>query len=175
MNNHIHKHYNYNDIHKCMKFYTCSAVVATMAVSNTVNVYRITKAQKGGVAKLVDAPVDFPKVRYAAIFLYTANLIVVKLLLHISASISDYSLSGHRFNWQVHYDLLCRQLLHMVFEGRRVSHHCHVAKSQHVSCCLSLWKICGLCRSGFISGRGVCAFTPPPPPPPPTWTMFASK
>ena len=40
----------------------CSAVIATMSVANTINVYRIIKAQKGGVAKLSDTPVEFPKV-----------------------------------------------------------------------------------------------------------------
>ena len=42
--------------------YPYSAVIATMSVANTINVYRITKAQKGGVVKLVDTPVEFPKV-----------------------------------------------------------------------------------------------------------------
>ena len=40
----------------------CRAVAVTLAVSNTIRVYRITKAPKGGTVSLVDAGVEFPKV-----------------------------------------------------------------------------------------------------------------
>lgn len=49
--------------HISQPLFVCrSAVIAAVAVSSSINVYRITKPQKGGVAKLVDAPVEFPKV-----------------------------------------------------------------------------------------------------------------
>jgi hypothetical protein len=42
----------------------CRAVVVTLAVTNTIQVYRIVKAQKGGgaVASFSDTGVEFPRV-----------------------------------------------------------------------------------------------------------------
>ena len=57
----------------CLKLIVChfyppppppppSAVIVTLAMANTIQVYRIVKPQKGGTVSLTDTGVEFPKV-----------------------------------------------------------------------------------------------------------------
>ena len=42
-------------------------MVVTLAVTNTIMVYRITKAPKGGTVTLVETGVEFPKVNFLSV------------------------------------------------------------------------------------------------------------